>query len=87
MLRQLSLAATVAAFSGLAVVSASAMPLAPARPPSGPNLGFTPGLTLVADGCGWEFHRGPWGGCRPNLSPGWPCHRVQTPVGPRRICR
>lgn len=22
----------------------------------------------VAEGCGWGFHRGPWGGCQPNVA-------------------
>ncbi len=26
----------------------------------------TPAVTLVAGGCGIGFHRGPYGGCRPN---------------------
>jgi hypothetical protein len=43
-------------------------------------------LILVAGGCGIGFHRGPWGGCRPNVSPYWPCYWVQTPWGPRRVC-
>lgn len=28
----------------------------------------TPAITLVSGGCGIGFHRGPFGGCRPN---GW----------------
>jgi hypothetical protein len=27
--------------------------------------------TTVAGGCGWGWHRGPWGGCRRNFSSGW----------------
>jgi hypothetical protein len=91
MLRKLSLAAVVAAFSGFGVAGASAMPLAPAdqtaEQTSAPEQATNPDLVLVADGCGLGFHRGPWGGCRPNLSPFWPCHWVQTPWGPRRVCR
>ena len=30
-------------------------------------------LLLVAEGCGVGWHRGPFGGCRRNLSPAWPC--------------
>jgi hypothetical protein len=81
MLRKLSLAAAVAAFSAAAIVNASAMPLAPAT--QGVEQA---GVILVAGGCGIGFHRGPWGGCRPNLSPYWPCHWVGTPWGPRRVC-
>jgi hypothetical protein len=82
MSRKLSLAASVAAFAGLMIGSASAMPLAPAA-----QDGAQAGVILVAEGCGIGFHRGPWGGCRPNLSPYWPCHWVGTPWGPRRVCR
>ena len=85
MLRKLSLAAAVAPFSGLAIANASAMPLAPATQDA--EQATVPGVILVAGGCGIGFHRGPWGGCRPNLSPYWPCHWVRTPWGPRRVCR
>ncbi len=38
-----------------------------------------PGLTLVSGGCGPAFHRGPFGGCRPNFGRGYgfggPYHR------------
>jgi hypothetical protein len=40
-------------------------------------------VTTVAGGCGPGFHRGPFGGCRPNLSPGWRCFWRYG----RRICR
>jgi hypothetical protein len=86
MLRKLSLAAAVAAFSGLAASSASAMPLAPATQASASEQATNPDLILVAEGCGIGFHRGPWGGCRPNVSPYWPCYWVRTPWGPRRVC-
>jgi hypothetical protein len=43
---------------GLAA-SVQAMQIAP-LPASGPDV------TLVAGGCGIGFHRGPYGGCRPN---------------------
>jgi hypothetical protein len=47
------------AFLGLAAVPAAAMPVAPLTDvPSA--------ITLTAGGCGIGFHRGPWGGCRPN---------------------
>lgn len=45
---------------GLSVNVAQAMPLAPDQGPSGM-------ITKVAGGCGIGFHRGPYGGCRPNL--------------------
>jgi hypothetical protein len=55
---------------GLAGMSASqAMPFAPldrAQAASGDMI-------RVADGCGPDWHRGPYGGCRPRFScpPGW----------------
>ena len=46
------------ALLGLAAVPAQAMPIAP--------LGaFQSDLTLVAQGCGPGFYRGPYGNCRP----------------------
>jgi len=48
--------AFILGFSGGA---AQAMPLAPGRAP--PDL-----VIKVAGGCGVGFHRGPYGGCRPN---------------------
>jgi hypothetical protein len=51
-------------------------------------------LTQVRGGCGLGWHRGPWGGCRPNgafyaygYGPGvYGCWWRPTPWGPRRIC-
>jgi hypothetical protein len=88
MLRRLSFAASAAVFLGLASVGASGMPLASTPQPSAaaPEQTSNPDVILVAGGCGIGFHRGPWGGCRPNLSPYWPCHWVRTPWGPRRVC-
>jgi hypothetical protein len=54
---------------GLAGITASqAMPLAPVV-----DQAASAGVILVADGCGPEWHRGPYGGCRPRFScpPGW----------------
>ena len=34
-----------------------------------PNQSYN--VTLVAGGCGLGFHRGPYGGCRPNIA-GYP---------------
>jgi hypothetical protein len=57
---------TVAGIVGALMVigcpmAASAMPVnVIAAPPA-------PGVTLVSGGCGIGFHRGPWGGCRPNV--------------------
>jgi hypothetical protein len=53
-------------------------------------------ITHVAQGCGPGFHRGPYGGCRPNVGPrGFyaprrferRCWVRPTPFGPRRVCR
>jgi hypothetical protein len=85
-LKNLSLAAVVAVFSALEVGSASAMPLTPAIQASATEQSVSSDVILVAEGCGIGFHRGPWGGCQPNVSPYWPCHWVRTPWGPRRVC-
>ncbi|QRG08238.1 hypothetical protein EZH22_07985 [Xanthobacter dioxanivorans] len=37
---------------------ANALPL-----PAQPDVAT---VQTVAQGCGWGYHRGPWGGCRPN---------------------
>jgi hypothetical protein len=67
------------ASAGLALVSsAQAMPVAPlAQPEAG-------AVIQVFGGCGWDGHRGPYGGCRPlyNCPPGWhtgPWGRVCVP--------
>lgn len=54
-------AATLLTFAASAV---QAMPL------SGDVGGISsPHVVLVAGGCGVGFHRGPYGGCRPNVGP------------------
>jgi hypothetical protein len=70
--------------------AAQAMPLQSKPASDGP-------LTLVAGGCGPGFHRGPYGGCRPNRGWGPPGYgpRVygqrcvvrehRTPYGWRRV--
>jgi hypothetical protein len=55
-----------AALLGSLVIGASAtqaMPLAPA------SDGTTAPIIKVAGGCGPGWHRGPYGGCRPNRGP------------------
>ena len=52
-----------------ATTGSQAMPLAPLAP-------AVPGdaaIIQVAGGCGWGWHRGPYGGCRPlyNCPPGF----------------
>jgi hypothetical protein len=88
MLKRLSVAAGAAAFLAIASAGASAMPIGstPQASTGASEQTSNPDLILVADGCGIGFHRGPWGGCRPNLSPYWPCHWIRTPWGPRRVC-
>ena len=60
MTKTIKLAAAAAALFASLPLSAEAMPLAPAAPADA-------GVTLVAGGCGPAFHRGPFGGCRPNV--------------------
>jgi hypothetical protein len=53
-------------------------------------------LVRVAGGCGLGWHRGPWGGCRPNyyyrpyayLAPAYApgCWWRATPYGAQRVC-
>lgn len=50
---------------------------------AGSKLSQLSDVTTVAGGCGPGFHRGPWGGCRPNYSAGWRCFWRYG----RRICR
>ncbi|WP_423136036.1 GCG_CRPN prefix-to-repeats domain-containing protein [Methylocella tundrae] len=62
---------------------AQALPSAPSPlPPSSETI-------LIRGGCGLGWHRGPWGGCRPNgywRRPGPRCWWRGTPWGPRRVC-
>ena len=51
-----------AAFLLGTIVSANAMPLAPAAPTPNPDI------IEVAGGCGPGWHRGPYGGCRRNYA-------------------
>jgi hypothetical protein len=48
---------------------AQAMPVAPLDQAQAETSIVTP----TAGGCGWGWHRGPYGGCRPmyNCPPGW----------------
>ena len=48
------------ALVGLAAAPAGAMPFPPLADEA------PPAFTLTAGGCGIGFHRGPYGGCRPN---------------------
>ncbi|SEC31172.1 hypothetical protein SAMN05444161_0895 [Rhizobiales bacterium GAS191] len=59
------LAAAVSLSAALAPIDAQAFSVSPS------NSGYqSPNITLVAGGCGYGYHPGPYGGCRPN-GPGW----------------
>jgi hypothetical protein len=72
----LALAAGMAVFA----TQASAAPIAPLGDDGGK-------IVLVAGGCGPGWHRGPFGGCRPNFR-GPRCYWVRGPYGrAHRVCR
>jgi hypothetical protein len=78
----LMMLATVGAMTVFAVGDGQAAPVGPASVGSGSNI------VLVAQFCGRGWHRGPYGGCRRNLSRRWPCWWVHGPYGRwRLICR
>ncbi|MGC2394189.1 MAG: hypothetical protein WA465_10865, partial [Methylovirgula sp.] len=60
------LSVTVAAALAVAASASQAMPVS-----GGVDRGPSPQITLVAGGCGLGWHRGPYGGCRPNRGPHW----------------
>jgi hypothetical protein len=55
------LALFLGATLSVASFAAEAMPAG-----AGAGTGAAPEVILVAGGCGIGFHRGPYGGCRPN---------------------
>ena len=63
------------AFLVLAGNNLSAAPVTP------PGVAASSDIVLVAGGCGVGWHRGPFGGCRRNLSPRWPCWFWRGPYG------
>lgn len=71
-------AAAVAAFV-LSVAIVHAAPVAPL------GAAAQRDVVLVAQACGIGWHRGPYGGCRRNLSPVWPCWWVRGPFGRWRL--
>lgn len=85
-MRKIMVIAGALGFLGLGMGAAAAFPAAPQ-----PQV---PTVEKVAQGCGWGFHRGPWGGCRPN-GPYWGgpywgpryCWWRAGPWGPVRVCR
>jgi len=87
---KLVLAAASLAAALVAGSTAQAFPLAQLAPAQGD-------VVRVAGGCGLGWHRGPWGGCRPNyygyyrpyayVAPGYGgCAWRATPYGWRRVC-
>jgi hypothetical protein len=58
--------------------------------PVAPDVSHSSNVIRVAGGCGIGWHRGPWGGCRPNYyyaGRSYPrCWWRPTPWGPRRVC-
>lgn len=83
MTKKIALAALTSAFLAAVPLSAEAFPVSPA--PAGADQGH---VTLVAGGCGIGFHRGPFGGCRPNrviIRRPIVCRIFGLP--PRRVCR
>jgi len=69
---------------------------AEAAPAAKADFVASPEIALVAQGCGLGFHRGPLGGCRPNVGPrvvapavvvGRRCVVQRGPWGVRRVCR
>ena len=64
----------ILAVSAFAIaVSLSAMSASQAMPTSSGSQALSSNITLVAQGCGPGFHRGPRAACRPlyNCPPGW----------------
>ena len=75
------LLSAVVAVAAFAAAEAQAFPSAPATSSGNADV------ILVAGGCGPGFHRGPHGGCRPNVGPGpRRCRTVVTPHSTRRVC-
>ena len=68
-MKLLAASAFALGISFAAITASQAMPVAPLD-----QTGAASGEVIrVAGGCGWGFHRGPYGGCRPmyNCPPGW----------------
>jgi hypothetical protein len=65
----LAASAVALGFGLMAIGASQAMPLAPL----GQGASDDGAIIRVADGCGPNWHRGPYGGCRPRFScpPGW----------------
>jgi hypothetical protein len=65
MRKHMLLAAAMGAALALSAGGARAAAFSPQE-----NGGDLSQATPVSGGCGWGYHRGPYGGCRPN-GPGW----------------
>ena len=74
MSKTLNFSVTCAVLGSFLSLSAQALPIAPL------DSQLTSDMTLVAGGCGAGFHRGPYGGCRPNAVVVAPA--VVAPVAP-----
>ncbi|WP_234053208.1 MULTISPECIES: GCG_CRPN prefix-to-repeats domain-containing protein [unclassified Xanthobacter] len=94
-MKPLLLPALVAGALLAGVAGAQALPALASPPPVVAEQALAPEAPVVpvAQGCGWGWHRGPWGGCRPNGSyyrwygPWRPhCWWRQGPFGPVRVC-
>ncbi len=64
---RVSTIAAALALAALPFAGAEAMPLAQPIPLAGSDA---PAITLTSGGCGIGFHRGFYGGCRPNFGYG-----------------
>ena len=71
------------AAAGVGLIIALASHDAQAFAPMGAMPVAPSDAATVAGGCGFGWHRGPWGGCRRNYSSAWRCFWR----GGRRICR
>ncbi len=56
---------TILALTAAAPLAFAAVP-SMAMPAGAPAVAAAPQVILVAGGCGLGYHRGPYGGCRPN---------------------
>jgi hypothetical protein len=81
-------AAWAGTLAALALTTSNAIAFPAARP----TQSTADNLIEIRGGCGLGWHRGPWGGCRPNpvryvYAPGvYHCWWRATPWGPRRVC-
>jgi hypothetical protein len=79
-MRNIVFASTVALLGLAAALPADAMPF-PSLADQAPSA-----ITLTAGGCGVGFHRGPYGGCRPNGGAAYGYHPYAHPYAYGRRC-